>query len=170
MAKLALIKSINGKFNLMSRDFEKLNPEELDLLNRAPMLVSILIAGADGTIDKNEIKGAIETAKKKSKGKSSLQAFYDEVATDFEDKLKVILQNYPNSPDERCQKITTELSQLNGIFKKISGTLAVNIYESLKSLAMNIAKSSGGGIFGFNPIGPEEAKYVDLNMISPPSP
>jgi len=152
----------------MAPELKRLDPKELDLLNRAPILVSILIAGADGNIDRNEIKGAIETAQKKSKGKSSLQAYYQEVVTDFEDKVKVILHDYPSDAELRANAISAELSGLNIIFKKIEGPLPSHIYESLKNLALNIAKSSGG-LFGLKSIGPEEAKYVELKMISPPS-
>ena len=152
----------------MAPELKRLAPEELDLLSRAPILGSILIAGADGNIDRSEIQGAVQTAQKKSRGKSSLQAYYQEVVTDFEDKLKVILHNYPGDAGQRNNEISHELTGLNSIFKKVEGTLPGDIYESLKNLAMNIAKSSGG-IFGMSSIGPEEARYVDLNMIAPPS-
>lgn len=151
----------------MASELKRLAPEELDLLNRAPILVSILIAGADGNIDRNEIEGAVQTAQKKSKGKSALQAYYQEVVTDFEDKLKVILHSYPADAEKRNTTISSELAGLNTIFKKIEGPLPADIYDSLKSLSMNIAKSSGG-LFGLKSIGPEEAKYIDLKMISPP--
>jgi hypothetical protein len=153
----------------MVAELKRLTPDQLDMINKAPILVSILIAGADGTIDRNEIKGAIETAKKRSRGKSSLQTFYKEVGIDFEDKLKVILQTYPASTEERGTVISDELAQLNDIFKLVEGSLARDIYDSLKSLALNIAKSSGGFFGLFSSIGPEEAKYVDLKMIAPPS-
>jgi hypothetical protein len=153
----------------MVSELKRLTPDQLEMINKAPILVSILIAGADGTIDRNEIKGAIETAQRRSRKKSSLQAFYKEVGTDFEDKLKVILQNYPSSAEERGAVISEELSKLNAIFMQVEGSLANDIYDSLKSLALNIAKSSGGFLGLFSSIGPEEAKYIELNMISPPS-
>ena len=152
----------------MVPELKRLTLHELDLVNRAPILVSILIAGADGHVDRNEIRGAIETAKKKSKGKSSLQAYYQEVVTDFEDKVKVILHSYPPDATQRNRSISNELADLNEIFKKVEGPLPADIYDSLKNLAVNIAKSSGG-IFGMKSIGPEEARYIGLNMIIPPT-
>ena len=153
----------------MVPELKRLTPDQLEMINKAPILVSILIAGADGTIDRNEIKGAIETAQRRSRKKSSLQAFYKEVGTDFEDKLKVILQNYPVSAEDRGKIISEELSILNDIFKEVEGSLAHDIYDSLKSLALNIARSSGGFFGLFSSIGPEEARYLDLKMISPPA-
>jgi hypothetical protein len=152
----------------MVPELKKLSNEELEMLIKAPLLVSILIAGADGQIDRSEIKGAINTTKKKAQGNSSLKAFYEGVSEDFEDKLKVIIQGYPSTPDARCAQIENELKLLNPIFAKVEGKLSAEIYNSLKSLALNIAKSSGG-LFGFtSSIGPEEARYVELSMINPP--
>jgi hypothetical protein len=151
----------------MVPELKRLSAAELEILLKAPLLVSILIAGADGEIDRNEIKGAMDTARKKAKGKSSLQAYYTDVAQDFEDKLKILLQGYSSSPDQRSTQITDELVSLNAIFKKVEGNLALEIYNSLKSLALTIAKSSGG-LFGMKSIGAEEAKYIDLNMIQSP--
>ena len=152
----------------MAPELKRLSREELELLNKAPLLVSILIAGADGQIDRNEIKGAMDTAQKKAIGKSSLHLYYRDVYEDFEDKLKILVQNYPSKPEVRGEQISSELAPLSAIFNKVEGTLAMDIYQSLKSLALNIAKSSGG-IFGLNPIGPEEAKYIELSMLKPPA-
>lgn len=152
----------------MIPELKKLSGEELETLIKAPLLVSILIAGADGQIDRSEIKGAIQTTRKKAQSNSALKAFYEEVSEDFEDKLKVLIQGYPSSPAARCPQIESELALLNPILTKVEGKLAIEIYQSLKSLALNTAKSSGG-LFGFtSSIGPEEAKYVELPMIQPP--
>ena len=152
----------------MIPELKKLSADELEMLIKAPLLVSILIAGADGQIDRSEIKGAIQTTQKKAQGNSALKAFYASVSEDFEDKLKVLIQGYPSSPGPRSVQIENELASLNLILTKVEGKLAQEIYQSLKSLALNTAKSSGG-LFGFrSSIGPEEAKYVELPMIQPP--
>jgi hypothetical protein len=152
----------------MIPELKKLSGEELETLIKAPLLVSILIAGADGQIDRSEIKGAIQSTRKKTQGNSALKAFYEGVSEDFEDKLKVLIQGYPSNPSARCAQIENELSLLNPILTKVESKLANEIYQSLKTLALNTAKSSGG-LFGFtSSIGPEEAKYVELPMIQPP--
>ncbi len=152
----------------MIPELNKLNSEELELLIKAPLLVSILVAGADGQIDRNEIKGAMDSAKKKTKSKSSLRAYYGSVSEDFEDKLKLLIQNYPDSAGKRGEQISAELEGLNAIFNKVHGNLSIEIYNSLKSLALKIAKSSGG-FFGLKSVGEEEARFVELNMIKPPA-
>ena len=150
----------------MASQLKRLTTDELEMLYKAPLLVSILIAGADGRIDKNEINGGMSTAQKKAHSNSALKLYYQNVAEDFEDKLKVLEQAYSSKPNERTIEISAELSTLNSIFEKVDGSLASDIYESLKSLAVNIAKSSGG--FLRSKIGPEEAALLDLKMIHPP--
>ena len=152
----------------MIHELRKLSEEEMEVLIKAPLLVSILIAGADGEIDRDEIDGAISAAKKKAKSQTSLQSYYESVSQDFEDKLKVLLQHYPSKPHLRAVSISKELARLNPIFAKVQGSLAIEIYESLLSLALNIAKSSGG-FFGLSSVGEEEAKLVKLEMIKPPA-
>jgi len=71
----------------MIPEFDKLSATEIDLMLKAPILACILIAGADGNIDRNEIQGAIELAQKKQKrSKANLLEFYRYVGEDFEDK------------------------------------------------------------------------------------
>ncbi len=154
--------------NIMIAELKSLSKLELELLIKAPLLVSILIGGADGEIDRSEIEGAIAAAQKMARSKSSLKAYYESVLEDFEDKLKVIIQDYPSKPEKRGEEISEELAGLNIIFNKVEGALSLDIYESLKSLAHNIAKSSGG-FFGMKSIGVEEARYVELKMILPPT-
>ena len=152
----------------MISELKNLSNSELELLNKAPLLVCILIAGADGEIDRKEIKEAIATAKKKASSTNSLREFYENVSEDFEDKLKVLVHSYPTMPHQRGQTISVELAGLNKIFSKVKGHLSIEIYESLISLALNIAKSSGG-VFGLKTIGTEEARFVELKMIDPPT-
>lgn len=149
----------------MIREFDKLSDNEIDLMLKAPVLVCILIAGADGTIDKKEIKEAITQTQKQTS--AALAGYLREVSQDFEDKLKVLIQSYPHSPAERGEAIMSELGQLDLVFNKIDRHYAAHIYRLLKELASKIASSSGG-ILGMNTVTDEEAKYMDLSMIHDP--
>lgn len=149
----------------MIREFEKLTDSEIDLMLKAPVLVCILIAGADGNIDKKEIKEAILLTQKKTN--ATLAGYLNEVSQDFEDKLKVLIQSYPHTPAERAVAIMKELGQLDAVFTKIDRYFAAQIYQMLKQLASKIASSSGG-IWGMNTVTDEEAKYLDLSAIHDP--
>jgi hypothetical protein len=152
----------------MIPQFDKLSHGEQEFMYKAPVLVAILIAGADGDIDRNEIEEGIAHAKKKQKMASQgMMELYREISEDFEDKLKIVLQSYPVEVSHRNALIEEELSQLNLVFPKIDRDLAKQYYQSICDLAMKVAKSSGG-LLGMNSIGEAEARYVKLPMIKDP--
>ena len=153
----------------MIPEFEDLEQEEKNLMFSAPVLVAILIAGADGNIDRAEIREAVSiSSMKKIKARKELKLFYDVVTTDFEDKLKVGISRYPANPTERLKIITDELKGINSILPKLNKKFAIKFYESLKDFSKRIAESSGG-ILGYMAVGYEESKVIDLKMIKNPS-
>jgi hypothetical protein len=151
----------------MIRELERLNDREAELMLKAPVLLCILIAGADGTIDRKEIKEAINVTVRK-KDKTILDSYFKEVSTDFEDKLKVLLQSYPYESTQRNPLLIQELSQLNPILKKLDKSFSKPFYDMLKELAEKIAGSSGG-LWGMMSVDSEEAKYIRLPMLEDPA-
>ena len=153
----------------MSSQFEKLAQDEQEFMYKAPILVAILIAGADGDIDRNEIKEGIAQANKRQRSASvELMELYKEISTDFEDKLKIVLQEYPVEVSQRNGLIVEELSKLNAILPKLDKNFSSGYYKSICDLALKIAQSSGG-LLGMKSIGAAEARYVKLPMIKDPS-
>lgn len=150
----------------MIREFERLTDAEVELMLKAPVLVCILIAGADGTIDRREIREAIAQTRKKKI--SALSGYLEEVSQDFEDKLKVLIQSYPHASAERNPIIIEELRQLDALWGKLDKGFTVQFYKMLKELAEKIAGSSGG-LWGMKSVDHEEAKYLHLPMITDPS-
>jgi hypothetical protein len=153
----------------MIPQFDRLSHEEQEFMYKAPVLVAILIAGADGDIDRNEISEGLAHARKKQRiASTGMMELYREISEDFEDKLKIVLQNYPFEVTQRNSLIVEELSQLNAVFPKIDRELAKQYYQSICDLAVKIAKSSGG-LLGMNSVGTAEARYVKLPMIQDPA-
>ncbi|MBS1950924.1 MAG: hypothetical protein OJF59_003314 [Cytophagales bacterium] len=153
----------------MRNSLDRLSSEDREFLMKAPILVSILIAGADGKIDRSEIQEGMKQAKNNQKTTSAeLMELYDEVGSDFEDKLKIVLQGYPVKGQLRNKAITEELVLLNDFWPKLDDDFSKAYYQSLRDLALSVAQSSGG-ILGMNTIGAEEAKYINLPMIKDPS-
>jgi hypothetical protein len=152
----------------MITQFGSLTKEEQEFLYTAPILVSILIAGADGDIDRNEIKEGMNQTRKQRAANPGIVELYEEVRVDFEDKLKILLQSYPVEATQRNGLLVEELSRLNTLLPKVEKNFAVQYYNSICDLAMKIAKSSGG-LFGMKSIGDAEARYVKLPMIKDPS-
>ena len=151
----------------MLKELERLSVSELEQLVKAPLLVCILIAGADNEIDNKELKGAIELAKK-GKAKASISEFYKMATEDFEDKLKIILQGLPFESTRRNPLLIDELSKLNSILRKIDKKFATDFYVSLLYIAKKIAESSGG-VLGMKSVGDEEMELISLSMIKDPS-
>jgi hypothetical protein len=151
----------------MVDELARLKDSEAELMLKAPILLCILIAGADGTIDRKEIKEAINVTARK-KDKSILDSYFREVSQDFEDKFKILLQSYPYESTQRNPILIEELSQLNPILKKLDRLFSKPFYDMLKELAEKIAGSSGG-FWGMMSVGSQEAKYIHLPMLEDPS-
>ena len=153
----------------MIPEFDKLSQAEIELMHKAPMLVCILIAGADDHIDNKEIRKAITlTEKKQKRAKSHLLEFYKEVGEDFEDKLKIVIQGFPVDVEERTPLVIESLEQIDGVLKKVDRNFAIEFYRSLREIAKEIANSSGG-VLGLKSVGDEEAKLIELPMVKDPA-
>lgn len=153
----------------MITDFEKLSEEEVEAMLKVPLLVSILIAGADNEIDNSEIKKAVDISRsKQTRARKSLLDFYVKVGENFENKLKIMIQQYPLSSEQRNPLIIDELEKVNNILPKLDKQFAIEFYESVRDIAKKIAEASGG-VFGYMTIGYEESKLIELKMIKNPS-
>jgi len=153
----------------MIPQFDRLSQEEQEFMYKAPILVSILIAGADGDIDRSEIREGLAQAKKRNRNASmELMDLYRQISEDFEDKLKIVLRNYPLEASQRNSLISEELTRLNSLFSKLDKSFANQYYKSICDIAMKVAKSSGG-LLGMKSVGSAEARYVKLPMIKDPS-
>lgn len=149
----------------MKRGLTSLNNTESELLYKGPLLVCILMAGADGNIDERETAKAIRLAKEQQWVKSVLADFFQEVARDFEDKLQILIQSYPSHKTKREQMISEELEKINHLWIKLEPAFSDAYLEMLRYLARNIAESSGKF---WARIDSQEAELVDLPMLKDP--
>jgi len=150
------------------KEFENLREDEIQVMLNAPVYVSILIAGADGKIDKNERKEAIEVARsKQSRAREQLVEFYKMVGESFEERFNKFIDGLPEDVKDRNKDIEQELRKLNFILPKIDRPFAIKFYASLKDLAKKIAESSGG-ILGYLSVSYEEQTLMDLKMVNDP--
>jgi hypothetical protein len=153
----------------MIPEFDGLRDDEVELLLKAPIYVSVLIAGADGLIDDRERKEAIDTARSKQvRARAQLIDYYKEVATDFDLKMEKMIRELPDDAEKRTSDIVIELRKLNRILPKVDKAWASTFYASLKDMAKRVAEASGG-ILGYLSVSYDEAKLVDLKMIDDPS-
>ena len=152
----------------MLQEIKNLNDGEKRLVMLAPAMVTILIAGADDDIDDQERETAKRITKyKKLTGNTLMLDYYDKVEDSFEADLTMLLKEYPKKAGLRNREIEEELTGLNQILPKIDREHAIAYYDSLKSIAKNVAEASGG-FLGFLSVGPEEKKWLNLEMINDP--
>lgn len=152
----------------MVREFGALNSREVELMLKAPIMVCMLIAGADGKIDSRETNKAIAVTRRKAKSNNALWQYFSVASEDFEEKLQILLQNYPDHAARRNAMLVEELGELNAVLSRVDVSFHKQFYSLLRELAREVASSSGG-LLGYNAIDKEEAKYLDLNMINPPA-
>ncbi|MFY0600635.1 MAG: hypothetical protein JXR03_13265 [Cyclobacteriaceae bacterium] len=153
----------------MIEEFKDLREDEISVLLKSPVYVAILIAGADGNIDKSERQEAIELSKSKQlRARERLVEYYKLVGNDFEKHFNELIEELPDDAESRNPVITTELRKLNFIFPKIDKNFSIALYSSLKDLAKKIAEASGG-VLGYLSVSYEESKLVELGMIKNPS-
>ena len=153
----------------MIPEFENLTEEEKNLMLKAPALVCVLLAGADGKIDSKELEEAILISRmKQARARKELIEYYQEIGVQFREQLTDLIKSLPQEPKERNEVVVMELEKLNPVLRKLEKTFAVKFQASLKDIAKKIAEASGG-ILGLMAIGYEESKFVDLRMIKDPS-
>ncbi len=151
----------------MTYQFDGLTAEETQALIDAVPLVTVLIAGADGNIDADEKEWATKLTEIRSYAHpESLHEYYQSVGAQYAGKLDEVIESMPKDVATRNQQISDQLGQLNGILQKLDINLAYSLYKSLTSFAEHVAKASGG-FLRFGAISSEEAKFVNLPMITP---
>jgi hypothetical protein len=159
--------SITFENLLFMTHFENLSSSEVQQLEEAVVQISILVAGADGTIDAEEAAWADKIAHIRGyAGEKWLQEFYDAVALNFRIRFNDMRKALPTDTAVRQHCLTMELAKINPILAKLEPNVAYKIYNSYTTLALSIAKASGG-IFGFGSVSGAEEKVVHLTMLTP---
>lgn len=156
-------------FNIVIPLLQHLPPANQELIYKAPLLVCLLIAGADGIIDRRVIKRALRAVLKKSHDlHKEVSEFFKEVGTDFKDKLQVLLQAYPNQVTRQNELIVKELSILNEVFLRHDRSFSVELYRrGLFLLAEAVAKASGV-FLSIGKVGKAGRPYLKLPMLKDP--
>lgn len=154
----------------MIPQIEKLTDEESKLIYNGPILVTILIAGADDDIDKSEKEKALLMANFNYQTfvfEPKIETFYKEVSKNFMGKMTSLLNSLPPTAKDRGPAISKQLEKINDIWPKLDQEFALLYYESLRFLADTIAKASGG-VFGVGKVSKDEKKWMALEMLHEP--
>ncbi len=152
----------------MSTLFSNLSQTQSDQLKSAPSLITILVAGADGEIDHQELNWAEKLTKIRSfaDATESLNGFYAEVDASFSEDFELALKELPQELSQREMLISDKLAKLNKILASLDNATAYALYKSFVTFAEHIAKASGG-FLRFGSISSQEKKWISLPMLNP---
>lgn len=149
----------------MPREFSKLTEAEQQLMVDAIPLITILIAGADGKMDEDEVEWAKKITDIRSYDFSSkLKDYFKMVSPVFSTRLETLMSGLPKDTAERTQAVSTQLAGLNPILHKLDIYDATIYYKNFRSFAQHVAEASGG-VLGFGRISSSEAKLIELPML-----
>lgn len=151
----------------MIRALEHLSKTEIEQLIDAIPLITILIGGADGVLDKDEKEWAKKITEIRTyNNQENLNEFYKMVGEVYSKKLDAFSESLPNHIEDRTKHISEKLTDLNEIMSKLDNDFGSQLYESYVSFAGHVAKASGGFLRFFN-VSSEEKKLIDLPMLTP---
>ena len=152
----------------MSTLFSSISQAHSDQLKSAPSLITILVAGADGNIDSQELNWAekLTRIRSYSDATESLNGYYAEVDASFSEDFETALKELPQELSAREEAISNKLADLNKILAELDNATAYALYTSFTSFAEHIAKASGG-FLRFGSISSEEKKWISLPMLNP---
>lgn len=147
--------------------FNRVNAEELQTLKDAIAWITILIAGADGNIDTDELEWATKLTNIRSYSYAEdLKEYYASVGEKFDSDLTSLMVSLPKDIASRSSELTTMLAKVNPILSKMDNGIAFKLYESYLSFSEHVAKASGG-FLRFATISKEEKSLMNLEMINP---
>jgi len=151
----------------MITQFSGLSQEEADLMMEAIPLVTVLIAGADGDIDREEKEWAAKLTKIRSyNNPEAWNDFYKAVGENYSEKLDNLIASLPSETEARNKAISEQLARINDLLPKIDQHAAYGFYKGLTSFAEHVAKASGG-FLRIGAISREEKRWIELPMITP---
>jgi hypothetical protein len=151
----------------MEQDLSLLSPDAVESLKDAYAQITVLIAGADGKIDPEELSWAEKITQIRTyAGDERFKDFHVEVNDNISARIKELIAELPTDTKSRNAILSEKLSRLNPILASLDPSIGSYLYKGYISFADRIAKASGG-FLSFFTIGPEEKKWVMLPMINP---
>ncbi|MCC6817710.1 MAG: hypothetical protein IT245_02305 [Bacteroidia bacterium] len=151
----------------MLSKIEHLSSSEKQLVMNAPVLISALVAGADGEFAPEEIAQAIKIIHVKTYSETrDVSGVYKALDGHTEDAIDQILEVLPSSTLERTQYLSDTLIGLNDIFPKLEPKFANDLYTSLRELAYYV---SNAGDLGIGMRSEQEKELAKLSFLHVPS-
>lgn len=150
----------------MLSKIDHLSSAEQQLILNAPLLISALVAGADGEFMPEEIKEAVRIIHIKTYSETrDVSGVYKAIDAHTEADIEGLINMLPESTSERNAFIISHLSGLNEIFPKLDARFAADLYNSLKELAFYV---SNAGDLGIGLRSEQEKEMAKLSFLNAP--
>ncbi|MBC7424892.1 MAG: hypothetical protein H7321_00035 [Bacteroidia bacterium] len=148
----------------MHSKIEHLSQKEQQLILDSPLLVTVLIAGADGNFDEAEIKTAIKIIHTKSYAEEKdVRGIFKDIDSHSESAIDSLIYSMPTDLTSRTVSITRKLEELNEIMPKLEVQFAKDLYKSLRELAYYIGHSHDSILgIGFNLKVKKDLLHLDM--------
>jgi hypothetical protein len=127
----------------MISEFDKLNPQEKELLIKAPVLLSVLAACSGHTINKAQKSDAVKLAHIKTfSAVPELQPYYKEVEKNFKHYFEQIAEQY--SPFDEVQRhlLKQEINSVHKIIGKLAPTYGSLLSKSLERYVSHVKRAT----------------------------
>jgi len=148
------------------RHFENLNEEEYAILKETLPKIGALIANADGKVDIDEVYWAEKITHIRTYGEPhELNSFYDDLEVDFKERFEGEIAALSSDREQATTSLSAAIARVNPILSKLDPKIAYLVYSSFTTFAKHIAKASGG-FLGFFTVDSNEAKLIELPMIT----
>lgn len=120
-----------------------LSEDDQDLLFKAPVVVTILIAGADKDIDKKEEMRARKLVNYRTfTSDIFLHEFYEAAHQVFDGNMADLMAAW--SPETGQEAMSNALTDIGTVVAKLPADHAESLKGSLRSLATKVAEADGG--------------------------
>ena len=120
----------------MIKEFERVTTEERELLYKAPVLVSALVACAYNEVDETKKSDAIKLAHLRTfTAPSLLLPYYQEVEKIFKEEFEKTIKIYFPFDEENRTKMKNEINKINKVIAKLDADYGKLLNKSLESYA-----------------------------------
>lgn len=151
----------------MHSKIEHLSSAEKKLVLDAPILITALIAGADGDFHYDEIKKAVKIIHVKTYSEPrDVRGVYKSIDKHSEEMIDHLINHLPKFAKERNAILVERLQGLNRIFPKLDPNFAHQLYASLRELAYYV--SNGGNLGSMDFHSEDEKHYAKLDFLKKP--
>ncbi len=126
----------------MKKQFAKLNSEEISLLLKAPILVSVLASSSDHEINNDGKAEAIRLAHLKTfTADPLLLSYYEEVSKNFQKHFEETAKKYSPFDKVKIGDLKKEIDKVNDVIAKLDTEFAQTLHHSLSEYARHVKKA-----------------------------